>query len=313
MKHPVELKRYKECAKLLRGALDMGPRLLFDFDGRFKKIVRGRGPGSRGNSCGRGMSGSQKHKSYQIRHMTHGGQVPFYRVFRKHKLSNVNLLEPLPSEVTLDHIQKWIENGSLDPDRPIDMSLLVRAKLIESCEDGVKLVASEKPHFCSKINIVVTEADLEVIKLVEQYGGKIQCRYYTREELSYMSTPREFVHKQTAEPALPKHRDVVEYYCNPMYRGYLVDEDNVPQPLLKIYRDAHEQNQEHRPLPENLSQERITKPDEVSFAKDPRVHRFDYISQWHEKRRLAFINHRGTDQFAKKLLRADAVKVETAL
>ena len=46
------------------------------------------------------------------------------------------------TKLTLCDIQQWIDRGNLDPDRPIDMSLLVRAKLIESCQDGVLLEGS---------------------------------------------------------------------------------------------------------------------------------------------------------------------------
>lgn len=101
------------------------------------KIKRGRGPSSgRGKTSGRGQKGQKAHG--KVPSGFQGGQTPVEVVAGKRGFDNqfsVNM-----SKVNLDTIQSWINQGRLDPSRPITLKELVKSRCIHGIKDGVKLL-----------------------------------------------------------------------------------------------------------------------------------------------------------------------------
>jgi len=114
--------------------------------------------------------------------------------------------------------------------------------LVTRFEDGIKLLARGKATFTAPVDILVSRASAAAIDAVEQAGGKIVSRYYTKQSIRRLikgesissSTPLptgpEHVEAVLAEarkrPLLyrlpdPTSRDDMEYYRDPAHRGYL--------------------------------------------------------------------------------------------
>ena len=114
----------------------------------------GRGPGNKkGKTAGRGTKG-QNSRAGGGNAYFEGGQTPLHIRFPKigHNTSyyasltkcelcwfNRRRLKLMP--VNLDSIQIAIDDGYIDPNRPITMKTLREAKLVNKIGDGVKLLA----------------------------------------------------------------------------------------------------------------------------------------------------------------------------
>jgi len=84
------------------------------------------------------------------------------------------------SPVNLNRIQYWINQGRLNPRKPITLKELNRSGCIHGvAKDGVKLLGRGKEELTSPINIVVSRASAEAISAVEAAGGTVTTRYYT--------------------------------------------------------------------------------------------------------------------------------------
>lgn len=111
--------------------------------------------------------------------------------------------------VNLDRIQDWIDQGRIDPTRPITVRELAQSRCIHQAKEGVKLlgrgagesgsagtptgagtgtanVISEEGEtqitnvLKQPIHIVVSRASASAITAVEAAGGSVTTRYYTR-------------------------------------------------------------------------------------------------------------------------------------
>lgn len=83
------------------------------------------------------------------------------------------------SPINLNRIQYWINQGRLDPSKPITVRELNKSRAIHGVKDGVKLLARGKEELSTPINIVVSRASAEAITAVEKLGGTVTTRYYT--------------------------------------------------------------------------------------------------------------------------------------
>lgn len=81
--------------------------------------------------------------------------------------------------INLNRIQYWINQGRLDPTKPITLKELNSSRAVHGVKDGVKLLARGKEELVTPINIVVSRASAEAIKAVEMAGGSVTTRYYT--------------------------------------------------------------------------------------------------------------------------------------
>lgn len=146
------------------------------------------------------------------------------------------------SEVNLDQIQEWINQGRLDPTKQITPKELIESKLIGSVKDGVKILSRGAQSLKQPIDVMVSRASLGAIHAIEAAGGKIVTRYYTKLALQRLLTGESVntdkplpVGKEHVEPVLaaarlapfryrlpdPTSRHDIEYYRDPAHRGYL--------------------------------------------------------------------------------------------
>jgi hypothetical protein len=146
------------------------------------------------------------------------------------------------SEVNLDKIQDWINQGRLDPTKTITPKELIESKLIGSVRDGVKILSRGGDCLKQPIDLLVSRASASAIQAIEAAGGKIVTRYYTKLAIQRLlkgqsvSTdkplPQGKEHVETVLAAArrtpfryrlpdPTGREDIEYYRDPAHRGYL--------------------------------------------------------------------------------------------
>ncbi|PWW76909.1 ribosomal protein L15 [Tuber magnatum] len=191
-----------------------------------KRIRRGRGPSSgKGKTSGRGHKGQKQHGKVPAGFQ--GGQTPLHITHPEKGEANLFALEMSP--LNLDRLQIWIDQGRIDPAKPITFKELVDTRCLHGIKDGVKLLARGKQVFKTPIDITVSRASREAIKAVEDAGGKIVTRFFNKNGV------RAVVHPERYPPdvrlANPTARRDIEYYRDPEHRGYLahtLDEGESP-------------------------------------------------------------------------------------
>ncbi len=144
-----------------------------DKAGSKKKRLRvGRGPGSgKGKTCGRGQKG-QKSRSGMSVNGFEGGQMPIYRRLPKR---GFNPLNPSTfSIVNIGRLQKFINEGSVDPSKEIDFKVLTSAGLIRRRSDGVRLLGNGTLD--TKISIKVDYASSSAVAAIEKAGGEVKVK-----------------------------------------------------------------------------------------------------------------------------------------
>lgn len=165
------------------------------------------------------------------------------------------------SPINLDKIQSWIDQGRLDPTRPITVKELAKSRCLHGVKDGVKLLARGKEQLKTPINILVSRASTEAINAIEAVGGKVTTRYYTRESIKRILrgesessfTPLAYTPGAEGESPIlaaaaasaspfsyrlpdPTSRKDIEYYRDSAHRGYLshlVEEGHGPSLFFK--------------------------------------------------------------------------------
>lgn len=142
-----------------------------------KKIRRGRGPSSsKGQKSGRGHKG-QKQKGKAPADFE-GGQTPDHIVHGHYGFKN-NVHGVEMSGINLDTIQEWINQGRLDPTKPITLRELCSSRALHGIKDGVKLLARGSTTLTTPIHLVVSRASQSAITAVEALGGSVTTRFYT--------------------------------------------------------------------------------------------------------------------------------------
>lgn len=199
----------------------------------------GRGPSSgHGKTSGRGHKGQGQHG--KVNAWFQGGQTPL--IMKKGTKGFDNWRAPIMSEVNLDKLQDWINQGRIDPTKPITPKELIESRLVGSVKDGIKILARGKTCLAQPIDIMVSRASGSAIAAVEAAGGKVVTRYYTKLSIqrllkgeSVSSDKPLPVGKEHVEAALaewrknggkyrlpdPTGREDIEYYRDPAHRGYL--------------------------------------------------------------------------------------------
>ncbi|KAH9898965.1 hypothetical protein F4778DRAFT_771587 [Xylariomycetidae sp. FL2044] len=213
---------------------------LSDNKGAYGKRMRvGRGPSSgKGKTAGRGHKGQKQHG--HVRPWFQGGQTPL--VFQRGKLGFENLRVDVMSEVNLDKLQSWIDQGRIDPTKQITPKELIQSNLVGSIKDGIKLLGRGRDALKQPIDIMVSRASASAIEGVEKAGGKIVTRYYTKESIRRLVQGKSVntnmplpTGPEHVEPVLqqvrergffyrlpdPTSRWDIEYYRDPAHRGYM--------------------------------------------------------------------------------------------
>lgn len=174
-----------------------------------------------------------------------GGQTPQDIVQGVRGFENL-----FPAELTtvnLNRIQSWIDQGRIDPAKPITVKELAESRCLHGVKDGVKLLARGKEELKTPINILVSRASAAAIETIEAAGGKVTTRYYTKQSIRRLLKGESMdsftplaVAPNTGKKALqalaatassaspftyrlpdPTSRKDLEYYRDPAHRGYL--------------------------------------------------------------------------------------------
>lgn len=146
------------------------------------------------------------------------------------------------SEVNLDRIQEWINQGRLDPTKQITPKELIESRLIGSPKDGVKILSRGADSLKQPIDVMVSRVSASAIAAIEAAGGKVTTRYYTKLAIKRLLTGESVntdkplpVGAEHVEGVLaaarkapfryrlpdPTSRKDIEYYRDPAHRGYL--------------------------------------------------------------------------------------------
>ncbi|KAL6787121.1 hypothetical protein J3E68DRAFT_440691 [Trichoderma sp. SZMC 28012] len=204
-----------------------------------KKKRVGRGPSSgHGKTSGRGHKGQGQHG--KVKPWFQGGQTPL--IVKHGRKGFDNFRAPEISEVNLDQIQNWIDQGRLDPTKQITPKELIESKLIGSVKDGVKILSRGGENLKQPINVMVSRVSSGAIAAIEAAGGTVLTRYYTKLAIQRLLTGEsvntdkplpvglEHVEGILAEARKgpfryrlpdPTSRADIEYYRDPAHRGYL--------------------------------------------------------------------------------------------
>jgi large subunit ribosomal protein L15 len=162
--------------------------------------------------------------------------------------------------INLNRIQSWIDQGRLDPTKPITLKELSESRCLHGIKDGVKLLARGKDELKTPINILVSRASTQAIEAIEAVGGTVTTRYYTKHSIKRLLkgesessfTPLAYTPPggegspiltavASASPFSyrlpdPTSRKDLEYYRDAAHRGYLshlVEEGHGPSLFFK--------------------------------------------------------------------------------
>lgn len=144
------------------------------------------------------------------------------------------------SQVNLDQIQAWIDQGRLDPTKQITPKELIESGILGSVKDGVKILSRGAECLKQPIDVLVSRVSASAITAIEAAGGKVVTRYYTKQAIKRLLTGESVstatplpVGKEHVEGVLaaarryryrlpdPTSREDIEYYRDPAHRGYL--------------------------------------------------------------------------------------------
>lgn len=150
---------------------------------------------------------------------------------------------PVMSEVNLDKLQEWIDQGRIDPTKQITPKELIQSNLVGSIKDGVKILARGGTTVLKQpLDVMVSRASASAIEAIEKAGGKVVTRYYTRQSIRRLVEGKSVntdlplpVGAEHVGPVLeqvrqrgffyrlpdPTSRWDIEYYRDPAHRGYL--------------------------------------------------------------------------------------------
>lgn len=139
--------------------------------------------------------------------------------------------------LNLEKVQSWIEQGRLDPSKPITIKELAKSRCVAGVKDGVRLLAKGSEKITSPLNIIVSRASASAIAAIEAAGGSVTTRYYTPQSIiRVVKGETDPIHSLQSQIAIegqsepgnylkrlpdPTSRKDIEYYRDPAHRGYL--------------------------------------------------------------------------------------------
>ena len=116
-------------------------------------------------------------------------------------------------------LQQWIDKGRLDASKPITLRDLWLSGLVgRSVKQGIKLLGSGAQAFNAKLDIEVSDASISAIARVEECGGNIVTKHFSRVALRAHLKPEKFAVQPKAPAPGPKH---MKHYLSDAKRGYL--------------------------------------------------------------------------------------------
>ncbi|KAL8690103.1 MAG: hypothetical protein Q9218_004371, partial [Villophora microphyllina] len=196
---------------------------------------RGRGPSSgKGKTSGRGHKGQKQHG--KVPRGFNGGQTKDEVVHGIRGFTNVFSVDMKP--LNLEKVQSWVNQGRLNPSRPITIRELAKSRCISQVKDGVKLLAKGSETLTSPLHIIASRASASAIAAVEAAGGSVTTRYYTLQSIQRVIKGKiDPIHSLQSQISItgqegarkeypyrlpdPTSRKDIEYYRDPAHRGYL--------------------------------------------------------------------------------------------
>ena len=139
--------------------------------------------------------------------------------------------------LNLNRLQAWVDQGRIDPSKPITIKELGESRCVNNIKDGVKLLARGSEEIRSPLNVIVSRASATAIEAIEKAGGTVTTRFYTPfsikrllrgktdpiNSLKTQAVEGEVIARSPFMPRLPDptSRKDLEYYRDPAHRGYL--------------------------------------------------------------------------------------------
>lgn len=139
--------------------------------------------------------------------------------------------------LNLNRLQAWVDQGRIDPSRPITIKELGESRCINNIKDGVKLLARGSEEVRDPLNVIVSRASTAAIEAIEKAGGTVTTRFYMpfaiQRILKGKTDPISSLKSQLLEGQEPVRsafmsrlpdptsRKDLEYYRDPAHRGYL--------------------------------------------------------------------------------------------
>jgi len=142
--------------------------------------------------------------------------------------------------VTLGQLQLTIDLGRIDTSKPVDMAALCASKAMfvepEKNQFGFNLTHDVGlDTFSAKVNLEVQWASEQAIMAVERAGGRIITGYFDLHSVIALRNPLKFFERGAPIPRrLAPPQDLMEYYSNPVNRGYLACPKAVAEERLKL-------------------------------------------------------------------------------
>ena len=142
-----------------------------DNPGSSKLRIRvGRGIGSgKGKQAGRGGKGQTARSGVRIKGFE-GGQMPLHRRLPKRGFSPPS--RTAFNEVNLGRIQSALDAGKLSADEPVTVESLLKAGVISSPRDGVKILGSGVLK--AKVDFEVSAASKSAAAAIAKAGGSLK-------------------------------------------------------------------------------------------------------------------------------------------
>ncbi|XP_067001573.1 large ribosomal subunit protein uL15m [Anabrus simplex] len=224
------VRKYNVALEMLRTLPRVTIGNIRDNPGARKKAQRGRAQHG-GDKHGAGNKGSGQRQNF-MRLGYETGNNPFYLRFPMQPYYKGHHLRRQYQPLSLLQLQKMIDTNRIDPKQPIDLAALCRSGLLALHPDerhyGIQLTDEGADQFKSKINIEVQWAPEPVIAAIERNGGVIITAFYDVVSLWAIINPEKFFSKGQPIPRrmLPP-ATAVDYYVDPVNRGYLADPDKV--------------------------------------------------------------------------------------
>ena len=133
-----------------------------------KRVGRGIGSG-KGKTAGRGGKGQTARSGVAINGFE-GGQMPLHR--RLPKRGFTNIFRKRFVEISLEKVQKAVDDGLLDAGKTIDAEALVAAGLVRRVRDGVRVLGGG--DLTAKLAFDVAGASGPARAAIEKAGGSIK-------------------------------------------------------------------------------------------------------------------------------------------
>ncbi|WP_185850801.1 50S ribosomal protein L15 [Blattabacterium cuenoti] len=134
-----------------------------------KKLRLGRGQGSgKGGTCGRGHKGAKSRSGFSKKVGFEGGQMPIQRRIPKFGFRSYNKKKYFV--ISLDTLQKWINDKKISNENIITKSVLYEKKLIK--KNSIIKILSGKNKFCYSLKIKASKFSKKALFVINKSGGK---------------------------------------------------------------------------------------------------------------------------------------------